>query len=103
MAAAVVATAAAAGAPSPNSPRSTTWCAAAHTTLYHAGCHAQALLKHAPPFIACHPLPVQDDIPDGYRLLSCNEYEDNFDACQRFMGQWDILLLTGESGANLRH
>lgn len=38
---------------------------------------------------------VQDDIPDGYRLVKCEEFKNNRDACLAVMSDWAICLLTG--------
>lgn len=40
-------------------------------------------------------LPRQDTIPDGYRLLSCDEFLAHRDACLDKMDDWTICLLTG--------
>lgn len=41
--------------------------------------------------------PRQDAIPDGYRLLSCDEFLAHRDACLDKMDDWTICLLTGAS------
>jgi hypothetical protein len=35
-----------------------------------------------------------DDIPNGYRLLSCQEFLSSRSECLGIMGSWDICLLT---------
>eukprot|EP00798_Chlamydomonas_sp_ICE-L_P021852 gene21852-28882_t len=35
-----------------------------------------------------------DDIPDGFRLLSCNEFEEHRNDCLRQMEEWTICLLS---------
>lgn len=56
-------------------------------------CHAYAYLSYVdiPNAFSA----AQDDIPEGYRLLSCDEYTQNLSACQKHMEQWTICLLTG--------
>jgi hypothetical protein len=39
---------------------------------------------------------LQDDIPDGYRLLTGKEFLENRDQCLDVMSEWAICLLKGE-------
>ena len=38
---------------------------------------------------------LQDDIPEDYRLLSCDEFEEHRGQLLSMLGTWDICLLKG--------
>jgi hypothetical protein len=38
---------------------------------------------------------TQDDIPDDYRLMTCDEFEKHTDEALQHMDAWAICLLTG--------
>ncbi len=40
---------------------------------------------------------LQEDIPDGWRLASADEFEQNHSAAQSCMEDWAICQLTGET------
>ena len=45
---------------------------------------------------------LQDDIPEDYRLLTCEEFLANRKTILNVMSEWCICLLTGERGARQR-
>jgi hypothetical protein len=71
-----------------------------YTHIHHTHTHTLTQHTHVHTYMHTHTYNtntyVQDDIPDGFKLLNGDEFLANREACLQVMDAWAICQLTGE-------